>query len=45
MLDIHDKLEKPQQINSTATEFAIKEKIRRHKLGLDFLNSKPERDI
>lgn len=45
MLEIHDKLEKPQQMSSTATEFAIKEKIRRHKLGLDFLNAKPEKDI
>ncbi|CAD8150336.1 unnamed protein product [Paramecium pentaurelia] len=45
MLDIHDKLENPQQINQTATEQAIKEKIRRHKLGLDFLNSKPEKYI
>ncbi|CAK82137.1 unnamed protein product (macronuclear) [Paramecium tetraurelia] len=45
MLEIHDKLEKPIVQSKTSTEQAIKEKIRRHKLGLDFLNSKPEKDI
>ncbi|CAD8060360.1 unnamed protein product [Paramecium sonneborni] len=45
MLEIHDKLEKPIVPNNICSEQALKEKIRRHKLGLDFLNSKPEKDI
>ncbi|CAK56319.1 unnamed protein product (macronuclear) [Paramecium tetraurelia] len=45
MLEIHDKLENPNEMNQNATEQAIKEKMRRHKLGLDFLNSKPEKQI
>lgn len=45
MLEIHDKLERPSQQQQTATEHAIKEKMRRHKLGLDFLNAKPENEI
>ncbi|KAM3133062.1 hypothetical protein pb186bvf_014779 [Paramecium bursaria] len=45
MLEIHDKLERNNHPQDSTAEGPIKEKLRRHKLGLDFLNQKPEQDI
>ena len=38
MLEIHDKLERNNNPQDSSAEGPIKEKLRRHKLGLDFLN-------